>query len=180
MDMKITNLLQNQLNSTSFLVLTLLCHTVLCADVVKKNCYLAFHAPPKMRFHEAPVTADRLNLHTLGQPVSRSSDIEVAESNATTEVSEFPLTSYGNEDVDPAPTGRVDGETFIPPSDPFVEYDYGSSSVDSTDELIQLFENLDKSNNPSSRVSVNFIPPYSTDSGNFKIDSRATYKRRVR
>jgi len=147
---------------------------------VKKNCFLSFHAPPKLRFHEVPATADRLNLLTLGDPISQAEGEDILEDNVTTEVSEFPLTSYGEDDNDPIIEGQPMNQDFLPPADPFAEYELGSSVVDSTDQLIQLFENLEKSENPSSRVSVNFIPPYSTDSGNFKIESRASYTRRVK
>ena len=157
------------------------CQTILSLSAeVKKSCFLTFHAPPKLRFHEVPATADRSNLLRLGTPVSQTFEVTKDEDNATSKVEEFPLTSYG-EDADVSASGKdSDGLDFLPPADPFTDYNLGDSSVDSTDQLIQLFENLEKSGNPSSRVSVNFIPPYSTDSGNFKVQSRASYTRRVR
>ena len=150
------------------------------AGEVKKNCFLSFHAPPKLRFHEAPATADRSNLLTLGDPASQAVDDVILEDNESAEVSEFPLTSYGDEENEPIIGNQPTNQDFLPPVDPFTDYELGSSGVDSTDQLIQLFENLEKSGNPSSRVSVNFIPPYSTDSGNFKIESRASYTKRAR
>ena len=150
------------------------------AGEVKKNCFLSFHAPPKLRFHEVPATADRLNLLTLGSPVSEEGGEVILEDNVTTEISEFPLTSYGDDENEPIVEDQPTNQDILPPADPFADYELGNSGVDSTDQLIQLFENLEKSENPSSRVSVNFIPPYSTDSGNFKIKSRASYTRRVR
>jgi hypothetical protein len=147
---------------------------------VKKNCFLSFHSPPKLRFHEVPATADRLNLLTLGDPVSKTVDEVILEDNESIEVSEFPLTSYGDDEKDLTVDDQPTNQDILPPADPFADYELGSSGVDSTDQLIQLFENLEKTGNSSSRVSVNFIPPYSTDSGNFKIESRASYTRRVR
>ena len=35
--------------------------SVLSAEV-KKNCFLSFHSPPRLRFHEVPAKADRSNL----------------------------------------------------------------------------------------------------------------------
>ena len=150
------------------------------AGEVKKNCFLSFHAPPKLRFHETPATADRLNLLTLGTPASQTVDEVVLEDNETAEVSDFPLTSYGDGENVPIVEDQSTNQDGLPPVDPFTDYELGSSGVDSTDQLIQLFENLEKSGNSSSRVSVNFIPPYSTDSGNFKIESRASYTKRTR
>jgi hypothetical protein len=145
---------------------------------VKKNCFLTFHSPPRLRFHEKPVSADRSNLLRLGDPVTQGIEVVADEGNVTTEIEDFPLTSYGEaKAVDEEPSEMPD---LLPPADPFIDYTLGSSSVDSTDQLIQLFENLEQSGNPSSRVSVNFIPPYSTDSGNFKVQSSASYTRRVR
>jgi hypothetical protein len=127
-----------------------------------------------------PAKADRSNLLTLGNPVSRSADVVVVEDNSTAGVSEFPLTSYNDEETAPTNDETSDTQDFLPPADPFTDFEMGSAAVDSTDQLIQLFEDLEKSGNPSSRVSVNFIPPFSTDSGNFKVESRASYTRRVR
>ena len=147
---------------------------------VKKSCFLAFHAPPKLRFHEVPITADRSNLLRLGSPVSQTIEVIDNDDNATSKVEEFPLTSYGEDDDISESGNNSDELDFLPPADPFSDYNLGDSSLDSTDQLIQLFENLEQSGNQPSRVSVNFIPPYSTDSGNFKVQSSASYTRRVR
>ena len=68
---------------------------------VKKSCFLTFHPPPKLHFHEVPAKADRFNLLTLGNPVSQSVDVVIVEDNSTAEVSEFPLTSYNDEETFP-------------------------------------------------------------------------------
>ena len=153
--------------------------SVLSAEV-KKNCFLSFHSPPRLRFHEVPAKADRSNLLMLGNPISHNNNDPIVEENATSEAEEFPLTSYGEDEFEPTNDKRNDDLDFLPPSDPFVDYDASSLSVDSTDQLIQLFEDLEKSGNSSPNVSVNFIPPYSTDNGNFKIESRSSYIRRAR
>lgn len=180
MDMKITKFLI--LLSVSGPVLGLFPSdpSNLLSAQVKKSCFLTFHPPPKLHFHEVPAKADRFSLLTLGNPVSQSVDVVIVEGNSTTEVSEFPLTSYNDEETVPASDETTDAQDFLPPADPFTDFEMDSAGVDSTDQLMQLFENLEKSGNPSSRVSVNFIPPFSTDSGNFKIESRASYTRRVR
>jgi len=125
-------------------------------------------------------SADRLNLLTLGNPLPTQVEGTAGEANSTTEVSKFPLTSYGDDDSAAEINNDTDIQDPLPPSDPFIGLELESTGVDSTDQLIQLFENLEKSGNPSSRVSVDFIPPYSTDSGNFRLESSASYKRRVR
>jgi hypothetical protein len=139
--------------------------------------YLSFHAPPKLIFHEVPATADRSNLLRLGSPVSSVVEITFSEDNSSAEVSEFPLTSYDGEEL---PLTLNETTEVLPPADPFVDYTMESSNIDSTDQLIQIFENMEKSGRPSSRSTVNFIPPYTLDSGNFSIESRSSYTRRVR
>jgi hypothetical protein len=180
MDMKITKFLI--LFSIIGLILGLFLREspVLLSGQVKKSCYLAFHSPPKLNFHEVSPSADRLNLLTLGNPLTTQVQGTADEANSTTEVSEFPLTSYGDDDSAAEINNDTDMQDPLPPSDPFIGFELESTGVDSTDQLIQLFENLEKSGNPSSRVSVDFIPPYSTDSGNFRLESSASYKRRVR
>lgn len=147
---------------------------------IKKNCFLTFHAPPKLRFHESPAVADRSNLLMLGDPVSNVTEVSLSEKNSTAELGDFPLTSYNEVENESAITEQTELQDLLPPADPFDNYSLGSSSVDSTDQLIELFENLEKSGTQPSRVSVNFIPPFSTDNGNFTIESRASYTRRVR
>lgn len=151
--------------------------SILAATKEPNHGYLSFHAPPKLRFHEVPATADRSNLLRLGSPVSRVVEITLSEDNASTELSEFPLTSYDGEELSPSLNDSADA---LPPADPFIDYSMESSSIDSTDQLIQIFENMEKSGRPSSRTAVNFIPPYTLDSGNFSIESRSSYTRRVR
>ena len=95
MDMKITKFLI--LLSASGSVLGLFPSDLpnLLSAQVKKSCFLTFHPPPKLHFHEVPAKADRFNLLTLGNPVSQSVDVVVVEDNSTAEVSEFPLTGSG-------------------------------------------------------------------------------------
>ncbi len=174
------------MKNTKYLITTILLGVVflpqssLLANAVKKNCYLTFHAPPRLHFHEVPASADRTNLLTLGAPVSQSLEVLNAENNATNDITEFPLTSYDDAnseleiEIEPAQTDS------LPPSDPFVDYDAQTADLDSTDELLKLFENMEKSGRSASGVVVNFIPPYSSDGGNFKIESKSSYKRRLR
>jgi hypothetical protein len=180
MDMKTSKYFPSLSFMAVFLTLPFIGCLSIQAKEVRKNCYLSFHAPPKLHFHETAPQADRFNLLTLGEPVSSNVSALDVEENATNLVNEFPLTSYDESNVDPLVNKISGDENLLPPSDPFVDYEIGGSQVDSTDQLIQLFENMQKSGNPSSRVNVNFIPPYSTDSGNFRIESTASYKRRSR
>jgi hypothetical protein len=180
MDMKTIKILFLLSATGSFLGLFPSDLSSLLTGQVKKSCYLAFHAPPKLQFHEVPVVANRTNLLMLGEPVSLETDDIASEGNETTELTEFPLTSYGEELEEVESEEESNSIEFLPPTDPFSDYEIGGSSIDSTDQLIQMFENLERSGNAASRVSVNFTPPYSTDSGNFKIESRANYTRRTR
>jgi len=180
MDMKNTNNIPNPSVTLVFSLIFLCgaCH--LFSSDRTRHTYLSFHSPPRLSFHEIPAVADRSNLLRLGSPVSSNVELEIIEDNSSTELSEFPLTSYdeGNEEI------KVSNESgpndLIPPSDPFVDFSLGSTGVDSTDQLIQIFENLERSGNTPQSTTVNFIPPYTTDSANFKIQSTSRYTRRVR
>ena len=180
MDMKnFTKLLTLLFFSCSFLNMVG-ASSLLAINIEARGGYLSFHAPPKLRFHDVPATADRSNFLRLGSPDSEVIEVVLVEDNASSEVSEFPLTSYDGEDL----TGSFDETPVtldtLPPADPFVDYSMESSGIDSTDQLIQIFENMEKSGKPASQTSVNFIPPYTLDSGNFRIESRSSYTRRVR
>ena len=143
MDMKITKFLI--LLSATGSVLGLFPSKLpnLLSAQVKKSCFLTFHPPPKLHFHEVPARADRFNLLTLGNPVSQSADEVVVEDNSTAGVSEFPLTSYTDEETAPTNDEISDAQDFLPPADPFTDFEMGSVGVDSTDQLIQLFEDLE-------------------------------------
>jgi hypothetical protein len=174
------------MKNTKYLITTILLGVVflpqssLLANAVKKNCYLSFHAPPRLHFHEVPVSADRTNLLTLGAPVSQSLEVLNAENNTTNDITEFPLTSYDDANSELGIEIEAERIDSLPPSDPFVDYDAQTADLDSTDELLKLFENMEKSGRSASGVVVNFIPPYSSDGGNFKIESKSSYKRRLR
>ena len=111
---------------------------------VKKNCFLAFHSPPPLRFHEIAEAADRSNLLILGKPVSQNFEVNIVDGNKSAQVNEFPLTSYGDDTNDSSSDTLPDNVNFLPPFDPFSEYNLGDSNIDSTDQLIELFENLEK------------------------------------
>ena len=154
--------------------------SLLASSIEARGGYLSFHAPPKLRFHEVPTTADRSNLLRLGSPATEAIEIVLVEDNASSEVSEFPLTSYDGEDLTDSFNETPDTLDTLPPADPFVDYSMEPSGIDSTDQLIQIFESMENSGRPASQTSVNFIPPYTLDSGNFQIESRSSYTRRVR
>ena len=180
MDIKFTKLLTLPCLTFLFLGLFPIESSHSLSGQVKKNCFLAFHSPPPLRFHEVAETADRSNLLTLGKPVSQNFEINIVDGNKSVQVNEFPLTSYGDDENESSSDILPDNHNFLPPADPFSEFGIGDSNIDSTDQLIELFENLEKSGSSSSRVTVNFIPPYSSDSGNFRIQSSSSYIRRNR
>ncbi len=180
MDMKKSHNILKPSFSLFFAIIFLCAYSHMFSNEKVRHSYLTFHSPPKLSFHEVPALADRTNLQMLGSPVS-STTVEVAvDLNNTVETSEFPLTSYDEKSASVI-EDDVNSLDILPPSDPFTDFSLDSSGVDSTDELIQIFENMDKSSDgSSSRTTVNFIPPYTLDSGNFKIESRTSYTRRIR
>ena len=180
MDMKKLHKMPNPSHPLLFAVIFLwgACH--LFSNDSVRHAYLSFHSPPRLSFHEVPAVADRSNLLRLPALAVDSAELTVIEDNSSAEISEFPLTSYEEDDLDLKIIDDAEKSEILPPSDPFDDFTMGGAEVDSTDQLIQLFEDLERTGNTPLSASVNFIPPYATDTANFKVQSTSKYTRRAR
>jgi hypothetical protein len=63
----------------------------------------------------------------------------------------------------------------LPLSDPFNGVD--SSSVNSTDELLQVFESTDFDTPRTTFQNIPFVPPYTVTPDSMRMTNRATYQR---
>ena len=154
--------------------------------------YLAFHAPPRLNFADAPPVADRGYLLTLGNPVNAVEVLIDVEDNSSIET-EFPIISYDSSDanesglyqipinVDTPPQAKEPTENILPPADPFVSSDDNTfDTVNNTDELMRLFENGANPRSNFSSGGFQFLPPYTIERGNMLVESKAKYTRKMR
>jgi hypothetical protein len=66
----------------------------------------------------------------------------------------------------------------LPMSDPFEEVN--SVGIDSTDELLDVFESSSFSSPRGNVQDIPFVPPYTVAPDNMRITTRSTYQRRQR
>jgi hypothetical protein len=68
-------------------------------------------------------------------------------------------------------------DSVLPSPDPFAE-DEASSSINSTDDLLNLFEQSNKNQNMNSGYNViPFIPPFTSAPDNLRVESSASYRK---
>ena len=147
----------------------------------KRPGYLSFAAPPTLRFAPAPIVADRRNL-LLPSVVTPSAEINLIETNATVEESDFPVTDYSEspeEEVEAPDLGNLEIPQVAPPmelplADPFSAAN--SDAINSTDELMKVFDRS-KIDAGNARIAIPFVPPYTVAPESMKISSRSTYRR---
>ncbi len=153
--------------------------------------YLSFHSPPKLRFAKLPIEADRSSLLLLSNSDLSVEMNEIPENNTSSD-SDFPIISYTDEENNEsaiysipsdssAESASIDSLPILPPADPFLTpQDDPLSSVNTTDELMRVFEKSDSSSNPRVPGGFQFFPPFTVDRGNLTIGSKATYTRKQR
>jgi hypothetical protein len=70
-----------------------------------------------------------------------------------------------------------DDDSVLPSPDPFVE-DEASRSINSTDDLLNLFEQSNKNQNMISGYNaIPFIPPFTSAPDNLRVESSASYRK---
>jgi len=145
--------------------------------------YLVNTRPHTLRYADSVVIADRRLLLSL--PTLTTTPQPVVEQNATKQP-EIPLIAYGQDEVpafeNPASTLTTDGNIkegspILPAPDPFSE-DEASSSIDSTDDLLNLFEQSNKNQTINSGYNmIPFIPPFTSAPDNLRVESSASYRK---
>lgn len=145
--------------------------------------YLVNTRPQILRYADPVIIADRralLSLTAIPTPTP-----PVVEQNATKP--EIPLIAYGqdefsiyDEDPDTMPTTKSSmeaGNPILPAPDPFSE-DETSSSIDSTDDLLNLFEQSNRNQSINNGYNaIPFIPPFTSAPDNLRVESRASYRK---
>jgi len=145
--------------------------------------YLVNTRPQVLRYADPVVIADRrvlLSLSTLS-----TAPQPIIEQNATKQP-EIPLIAYGQDEIatfeDPETTPTTNrnmeaGSPILPAPDPFSD-DETSSSIDSTDDLLNLFEQSNKNQTINTGYNmIPFIPPFTSAPDNLRVESRASYRK---
>ena len=145
--------------------------------------YLVNTRPQILRYSDPVVIADRrvlLSLSTLS-----TAPQPVVEQNATKQP-EIPLIAYGQDEIaifeDPESIPKTNRSMeavspVLPSPDPFSE-DETSSSIDSTDDLLNLFEQSNKNQTINTGYNmIPFIPPFTSAPDNLRVESRAIYRK---
>ena len=145
----------------------------------EREKYLAFRSPPPLRYTPIPLAADRLSLispDATGKVVEKK---EPVDTNASQEP-DFPIVTYSTEsEIEkksfPGVIPQIAPPTTLPLADPF-EGVVGTD-VGTTDELLNVFDDL-RVNSGNIRMNpIPFIPPYTVAPDNLKIGTKATYRR---
>ena len=171
---------------TSFAVCSLLSPLVSGLDLKKfdsppqdREKYLAFNPPAALRYAPVPLEADRLNLIRLDLSIAKTSTPTGEDSNQTDEP-DFPVVTYSS-DKDilknsmPSMLPQSPPPNSLPLADPFE----GVSGMDvgSTDELLNVFDELRVNSRTVRMNNIPFIPPYTVAPDNLKVGTNATYRR---
>ena len=141
--------------------------------------YLSFKPPVSLRYEPVPLEVDRLNLVPLDLTNTKPSAPKAEDSNQSDEP-EFPVVTYSTDpeeikDVMPDSLLQISPSNEIPLADPFEGL--SGADVGTTDELLNVFEDL-RTNSRGVRMNpIRFIPPYTVAPDNLKVGTKATYRR---
>jgi len=146
--------------------------------------YLTFSQPQELRYKSTAPSVDRRKL--LLPSDMKIVTVTVVSSNDTNSSANsqpgFPL--IGNEDnrsssqpayrpLSASPLSNPN--PVLPLSDPFGGMN--TTSVNSTDELLQVFETPDFDTSRSRMQNIPFVPPYAVTPDSMRMTNRATYRR---
>lgn len=145
--------------------------------------YLLNTRPQPLLYAEPVEIADRRVLLSLATIPSTPQPVN--EQNATVQP-EIPLIAYDQDEISiidnntASPTNskrmKEDGPV-LPVADPFAE-DEVSNSINSTDDLLDLFEQNNQNQNISSGYNmIPFIPPFTSAPDNLRVESSASYRK---
>ena len=146
--------------------------------------YLVNTRPPVLRYADPVVVADRRVLLSLASLPSVPTP--VVEQNATTQP-DIPLIPYGQDEMPitsapepstlPESIPMLNNDAVLPAPDPFQE-SATSGSINSTDDLLNLFEQRNKvQSSPFGYNTIPFIPPFTSAPDNLRLETRASYRK---
>mgnify|MGYP001159738707 FL=1 len=147
--------------------------------------YLTFSQPQELRYKSIAPSVDRRKL--LLPSDMKIVTVTVVSSNDANSTAnsqpDFPLIGdEGNRSSSTQPAYRplpdsslANPNPVLPLSDPFGGMN--TTSVNSTDELLQVFESPDFDTSRSRMQNIPFVPPYTVTPDSMRMTNRATYRR---
>jgi hypothetical protein len=151
--------------------------------------YLSSIRPPSLSYGSPVFVVDRRNLilpPSMQPDISASSTDLSNDENKSSAQPEFPLISFEDNSTNfpvlpvvqnsmPMQLPMKAPSQSLPLSDPFD--DVSSQQINSTDELLQIFEQSSSTMQNRTTQSLPFIPPYSVAPDSMRVSAKATYKR---
>ena len=150
------------------------------APPIERAKYLTFKAPTALRFATVEMEVDRLKLISPDLVDVSTGTSEGADANKS-EVPEFPIVTYSTDPEKPQVSSPAtitplsSPPSSLPLADPF-EGVMGTN-VGTTDELLNVFEEMNVNNRSVRLNAIPFIPPYTVAPDSLKIGTKATYRR---
>lgn len=180
---------------TSFLMSVLFCilqsSVILAkrfdAPQVSRSQYLAFTQPPTLRYESSPLAVDRRKLILPPSAIVVTTTLNQEVNATSSDGNDFPLIAFNDDNssyqVKSKPMAPRNIPLLAPPvslplTDPFE--DVGALGIDSTDELLEVFESSSLNTPRSSMQNIPFVPPYTVAPDNLRVTTRSTYQRRQR
>ena len=151
------------------------------AKPVPRSKYLRFVKPPVLQFSDPVVKADRRILLSLSIPSSNPNVSNFSPSNDSNSTPEIPVIAFENDQIMPgediiSPTTIPQSESILPSADPFDESE-SNPALDSTDDLLDIFEQDGPHDTRLHYNAIPFIPPFTSAPDNLKIESKASYRK---
>ncbi len=140
--------------------------------------YLSFKSPPRLRYTPLPSAVDRTKLIMLD--ITFQADPSKQEDNSTESPPDFPIVEYSPDNeassvkIRPqipqaAPTSS------LPLADPFEGVN--ETNVGTTDELLDVFDQMRIAPQSANLNQIPFIPPYTIAPDNMRIETKSSYRR---
>jgi hypothetical protein len=157
------------------------------APQVSRPQYLAFMQPPTLRYNSSPLPVDRRKLILPPSAIVVTTTLNQELNATSSDGDNFPLIAFSDDNSSyrvtsqPMPPQNIPllaPPVSLPLTDPFE--DVGALGIDSTDELLQVFESSSLGTPRSSMQNIPFVPPYTVAPDNLRVTTRATYQRRQR
>lgn len=144
----------------------------------QRVAYLSLKSPPGLRYAPLPLEADRTKLIKLD--ITLQADTTKQEDNATEPSPDFPIVEYSPDNEASSVKIRpqipqVAPSSSLPLADPFEGVN--GTNVGTTDELLDVFDQMRITPQSSNVNQIPFIPPYTIAPDNMKIETKSSYRR---
>ena len=157
------------------------------APPLSRGEYLAFTKPINFRYGISPAKVDRTKLIMPPTIQVVTTSVKTEDNSTASQSSDYPLLPFQDDNSSSSTTmppanftniPNIAPPTGLPLTDPFE--DLNSFGINSTDELLEVFESSSMRAPRSSMQNIPFVPPYTVAPDNMRVTNKATYQRRQR